>query len=75
MHRISQSGVIKVTDFGLAESIYTSGYYRQDRSDSDAAVRLPYKWLPLESLQDSIFTEKSDVVRVYVYFILCTYFN
>ena len=62
IHRINQTGVIKVSDFGLTESVYASGYYRQDRSD--AAVRLPYKWLPLESLQDSVFTEKSDVVRI-----------
>ena len=46
-------------DFGLAEDVYASGYFRQnDRSN----VKVPYKWMALESLNDAIFTEKTDVV-------------
>ncbi len=48
-------------DFGLAEDVYASGYFKQnDRGN----VKLPYKWMALESLKDAIFTEKTDVVRV-----------
>jgi len=58
-HRIDASGVIKVADFGLAEKMYTSGYFRQDKSGD---VKLPFKWMPLESLQEGLFSQKSDVV-------------
>ena len=48
------------SDFGLAEDMYASGYFRQDKSGS--SVKLPFKWMPLESLQEGLFSEKSDVV-------------
>ena len=40
--------------------MYASGYFRQDKSGS--SVKLPFKWMPLESLQEGLFSEKSDVV-------------
>ncbi len=41
--------------------MYTSGYYRQDK---DAHLKLPYKWMAPESLDDGVFSEKTDVVRM-----------
>ena len=58
--RLDSNGDVKVGDFGLAEDVYSTGYFRQ--SDSER-VKLPYKWLALESLNDAIFNEKTDVVR------------
>ena len=61
MWRIDLNFVIKVADFGLAESMDTTKeYFRQDE---DVIIKLPIKWLALESTMDGIFSEKSDVVR------------
>ena len=57
--------MIKVADFGLAENIYTKNYYR--RRKSDTSEKLPVRWMSPESIQDGMFTEKSDVVREYVW--------
>ena len=58
-HRIDDAWVIKVADFGLTKSVYEKRYFRQDK---DAPVKLPIKWMAIESLDDAIFTEKTDVV-------------
>ena len=59
VYRIDDKGQIKVADFGLAEDIYNTGYYKQEKGDP---VRLPFKWMALESLMDGYFSQKSDVV-------------
>ena len=52
--------VIKVADFGLAESLDTNkNYFRQGQ---DNIVKLPMKWLAPESISDGVFSEKTDVV-------------
>ena len=54
--------VIKVADFGLSESIDTNkDYFRQNQ---DSAVKLPIKWLALESINDGVFSERTDVVSI-----------
>ena len=40
--------------------MYSSEYFRQDKSGGN--VKLPFKWMPLESLQEGLFSQKSDVV-------------
>ena len=63
--RIDSNNVIKVADFGLSEDIYSRNYFRQDRDseDGETSVKLPVRWMALESLNDGIFAEKTDVVR------------
>eukprot|EP00731_Ephydatia_muelleri_P021558 Em0014g149a len=56
---IDEDGVIKVGDFGLSEDVYRTGYFRLDKGSS--GVRLPFKWLAPESIQDGVFNEKTDV--------------
>ena len=57
--------MIKVSDFGLSETIdITKDYFRQDQTE---AIKLPIKWMALESINDAIFSEKTDVVRMFVY--------
>ena len=51
-------------DFGLAEDVYSVGYFRQDVKKN---IKLPYKWMALESLTDSVFSEKTDVVILGLY--------
>ena len=53
--------MIKVSDFGLTEDVYAKNYFRQGREDG--VVKLPVKWMSPESLNDGVFTEKTDVVR------------
>ncbi|CAK6968617.1 tyrosine-protein kinase receptor TYRO3 isoform X1 [Scomber scombrus] len=45
-----------VADFGLSKKIYSNNYYRQR-----VAIRVPIKWMSMESLSESIYTTKSDV--------------
>ncbi|XP_019849967.1 PREDICTED: disintegrin and metalloproteinase domain-containing protein 28-like [Amphimedon queenslandica] len=69
---IDDNGIIKVADFGLSEDIYTCNYFRQlkcsDNNSGSSTVKLPVKWMALESLHDGLFSEKSDV---WSYGVLC----
>ena len=56
--------MVKVADFGLSEDIYARNYFRQGRQgeDGEAPVKLPLRWMAVESLNDGVFSEKTDVV-------------
>ncbi|XP_019639618.1 PREDICTED: uncharacterized protein LOC109481477 [Branchiostoma belcheri] len=48
---------VKISDFGLAEDIYSRGYRRQDRLQ-----RVPWKWMAPERLEGGeAYTSQSDV--------------
>ena len=49
---------MRVGDFGLAEDMYCRGYVREESK----TLKIPYKWMPPESLEDGLFSEMSDVV-------------
>ena len=57
--------MIKVADFGLSEDVYARNYFRQGKQgeNGEAVVKLPIKWMAVESLNDGLFSEKTDVVR------------
>lgn len=58
--RIDEHYTIKIADFGLSEDIYSKNYFRQQEH---ASVKLPIKWMAIESLEEGVFSEKTDVVR------------
>ena len=62
LNRIDLHFVIKISDFGLSEDVYSKNYFRQGEGDS--SIKLPVKWMAPESLSDGVFSEKSDVVSV-----------
>uniref|UniRef100_A0A1X7TDK3 SRCR domain-containing protein n=2 Tax=Amphimedon queenslandica TaxID=400682 RepID=A0A1X7TDK3_AMPQE len=64
---IDSDGIIKVADFGLSEDIYDQNYFRQLK-DSSSTIKLPLKWMAIESIHDGLFSEKSDV---WSYGVLC----
>lgn len=48
---------VRVADFGLSKK--SSDYYRQRVS-----IRVPIKWMATESVAESLYTTKSDVVSL-----------
>ena len=54
-------GNIRVSDFGLAESIYTTTYLRVE---NHKGVKLPIKWTAPESISYGIYSEKTDMVVI-----------
>ncbi|XP_051979167.1 hepatocyte growth factor receptor isoform X2 [Xyrauchen texanus] len=55
---LDESYTVKVADFGLARDVYDKEYYSVHNKHG---VKLPVKWMALESLQTHKFTPKSDV--------------
>jgi hypothetical protein len=58
--RIDDKNQVKVADFGLSRELFERQYY----SSKDQKAKLPVKWMALESLENFIFTAKSDVVGI-----------
>ncbi|XP_006633394.2 hepatocyte growth factor receptor isoform X1 [Lepisosteus oculatus] len=55
---LDENYTVKVADFGLARDVYDKEYYSVHNK---SGVKLPVKWMALESLQTHKFTTKSDV--------------
>ena len=56
-YRIDSNFTIKVADFGLSRDIYARNYYQGGRGE-----KVPARWMPVESLVDGLWSEKSDIV-------------
>ena len=54
--------MIKVSDFGLTEDMYSSNYYRQERSWTGREEKVPIKWMAPEGIETNVFDESTDVV-------------
>lgn len=57
--RLDETFTVKVADFGMARDVYDKEYYS---IQNHQRVKLPVKWMAIESLQTQKFTTKSDVV-------------
>ena len=59
--RLDSEMQVKVADFGLSKGLDLNNkiYFQQLRNKS---MKLPVKWLALESIEYGIFTEKTDIV-------------
>nr|XP_015814408.2 macrophage-stimulating protein receptor [Nothobranchius furzeri]XP_015814410.2 macrophage-stimulating protein receptor [Nothobranchius furzeri]XP_054586511.1 macrophage-stimulating protein receptor [Nothobranchius furzeri] len=55
---LDETFTVKVADFGMARDIYDKEYYS---IQNHKRVKLPVKWMAIESLQTQKFTTKSDV--------------
>ncbi|XP_054724106.1 vascular endothelial growth factor receptor 1-like [Uloborus diversus] len=53
---LAKDNVVKICDFGLAKDCYKYSNYVKKTSGL-----LPVKWMAIESIQDRVFTTKSDV--------------
>ena len=51
-----------MADFGLTEDMYGAKYFRQRNIETDGEEKVPIKWMAPESIENSIYTEASDVV-------------
>uniref|UniRef100_S4R915 Protein kinase domain-containing protein n=1 Tax=Petromyzon marinus TaxID=7757 RepID=S4R915_PETMA len=48
--------VVKISDFGLSQSIYAADYYKANENDA-----IPIRWMPPESIFYNRYTSESDV--------------
>ena len=48
-----------MADFGLTKDVYDRNYYRAIKHE-----KVPARWMPLESLVNGLWSEKSDVVSL-----------
>ncbi|CAI8054934.1 Proto-oncogene tyrosine-protein kinase receptor Ret [Geodia barretti] len=55
---IGAGGRIKVSDFGMAVERGSEGYYRVASGKTE---KVPVKWMAPESIEDHIYTHKTDV--------------
>ena len=60
--RMDENGVIKVSDFGLAEDMYCTNYFCHKTSETESE-KVPIKWMAPECIEANIFDESTDVVR------------
>uniref|UniRef100_A0AC34F652 Uncharacterized protein n=1 Tax=Panagrolaimus sp. ES5 TaxID=591445 RepID=A0AC34F652_9BILA len=67
---VDSNGIIKISDFGMARSLYASDYYRLD-----GQFALPIRWMAPESIFEGRFSHKTDAwslaVTIWEIFYFC----
>lgn len=53
---VATGRIMKISDFGLSRDVYEKDAYLKTTKG-----RVPYKWMAMESLQNHLYTTKSDV--------------
>uniref|UniRef100_A0A0A9XLS6 receptor protein-tyrosine kinase n=2 Tax=Lygus hesperus TaxID=30085 RepID=A0A0A9XLS6_LYGHE len=53
---VSADNVVKIGDFGMTRDVYETDYYRKGNKGM-----LPIRWMAPESLNDGVFSSKTDV--------------
>ena len=64
IYRMDHCGMIKVGDFGLTQDIYDTNYYRRGKNEA-SNERVPIRWMAPESIEEDVYNEKTDVVRMF----------
>ena len=67
--------MIKVADFGLTKDMYSTNYFRHDKSEEGSEEKVPIRWMAPESIENDIYTERTDVVSVVIANYVCLYFH
>ena len=60
--RIDELDDVKVADFGLTRDLFEKQYFSTNLKEKRG--KMPIKWMAIESLEEFVFTTKSDVVCV-----------
>ena len=53
-----------MADFGLTEDMYGTNYFRWDKTVTESEEKVPIRWMAPESIENSIYNESTDVVRL-----------
>uniref|UniRef100_A0A8C4QWJ6 receptor protein-tyrosine kinase n=1 Tax=Eptatretus burgeri TaxID=7764 RepID=A0A8C4QWJ6_EPTBU len=53
---VGERSVVKISDFGLSQSVYAADYYKANENDA-----IPIRWMPPESIFYNRYTSESDV--------------
>ena len=51
-----------MADFGLTEDMYATNYFCRGENVVGSEERVPIKWMAPESIEKSVYNEKTDVV-------------
>ena len=54
-----------MADFGLTEHMYGTNYFRRRKSVMGSEEKVPIRWMAPESIENDIYNESTDVVRIY----------
>ena len=53
-----------MADFGLAEDMYSTNYFRRRRSVSGTEEKVPIRWMAPESIENDKYNQSTDVVSI-----------